>query len=67
MSSFKEKLKLNYGWISGGFFIFNKKIFKYLKSKNTILEKFPLESLAKKGQFKAFKHRGFGIVLTLKR
>ena len=25
MSSFKEKLKLNYGWISGGFFIFNKK------------------------------------------
>ena len=65
--SFKEKLKLNYGWISGGFFIFNKKIFKYLKSKNTILEKFPLESLAKKRQLKAFKHKGFWYSIDTKR
>lgn len=67
VSSFKEKLKLNYGWINGGFFIFNKKIFKYLKSKNTILEKLPLESLAKKGQFKAFKHKGFWYSIDTKR
>ena len=40
--SFKEKLKLNYGWINGGFF-FLSNIFKYLKSNTTVLEKFPLE------------------------
>ena len=67
VSSFKEKLKLNYGWISGGFFIFNKKIFKYLKSKNTILEKSPLESLAKKRQLKAYKHKGFWYSIDTKR
>ncbi len=65
--SFKEKLKLNYGWINGGFFIFSSDIFKYLKSKNTILEKFPLESLAKKGQLKAFKHKGFWYSIDTKR
>ncbi len=65
--SFKEKLKLNYGWINGGFFIFNSNIFKYLKSKNTVLEKFPLESLAKKGQLKAFKHQGFWYSIDTKR
>ena len=65
--SFKEKLKLNYGWINGGFFIFNSDIFKYLKSQNTILEKEPLESLAKKGQFKAFKHKDFWYSIDTKR
>lgn len=65
--SFKEKLKLNYGWINGGFFIFNSNIFKYLKSKSTVLEKAPLESLAKKGQFKAFKHNGFWYSIDTKR
>lgn len=67
VSSFKEKLKLNYGWINGGFFIFKSNIFKYLKSKSTVLEKAPLESLAKKGQFKAFKHKGFWYSIDTKR
>jgi len=38
-----------------------------LKSKNTILEKFPLESLAKKKQLKAFKHKGFWYSIDTKR
>tara|TARA_B100000989_G_scaffold296217_2_gene278985 strand:+ start:1822 stop:2556 length:735 start_codon:yes stop_codon:yes gene_type:complete len=65
--SFKEKLKLNYGWINGGYFVFNSNIFKYLKSNNTVLEKFPLESLAKKRQLKAFKHEGFWYSIDTKR
>ena len=65
--TFKEKLKLNYGWINGGFFVFNSKLFKYIKNKNSILEKFPLESLALKKQFKAFKHRGFWYSIDTKR
>ena len=65
--SFKEKLKLNYGWINGGFFIFKSDIFKYLKDKSAILEKEPLETLAKKGQFKAFKHKKFWYSIDTKR
>lgn len=65
--SFKEKLKLNYGWINGGFFVFKSDIFKYLKTKSAILEKEPLEMLAKKGQFKAFKHKKFWYSIDTKR
>ena len=65
--SFKEKMKLNYGWINGGFFIFKSNIFKFLKSNTTVLEKFPLESLAKKGQLKAFLHEGFWYSIDTKR
>lgn len=56
---FEEKKPLKTGWINGGFFIFNKKIFNYLKTKNTVLEKEPLENLAKKNQLNAYKHFSF--------
>ena len=45
-------------WINGGFFIFNPAIFSYL-AEDSILEKTPLESLAREGQLKSFKHDGF--------
>lgn len=57
VSKFKEKPKLNDGWINGGFFIFNENIFSYIKN-NEIFEKQPLERLVKKKQLAAFKHNG---------
>ena len=54
--SFTEKPK---EYINGGFFVFNNKIFKYLKNDNTILEKEPLEKIAKIKQLTAFKHNSF--------
>ena len=48
VTSFKEKQTINNSWVNGGFFIFNKDIFKYIKNDETILEKEPLETLAKK-------------------
>ena len=54
-----EKNPLDTGWINGGFFVFDPKIFKYLKSDKTILEKEPLIKLGKKNCLFAFKHRGF--------
>ena len=42
-----------------GFFVFNTKIFDYLKNDKTILEKSPLENLAISGNLSAFKHDGF--------
>ena len=46
-------------YINGGFFIFNNLIFNYLKNDQTVLEKEPLEQLAKKNKLYAFKHNNF--------
>lgn len=56
---FKEKSKLDEGWINGGFFVMEDKIFKYIKDKKTILEQYPLEKLSKLGKLGAYKHNGF--------
>lgn len=58
VSNFEEKPKVRYGWINGGFFIFNQNIFKYLKKKNEVFEKTPLERLVKNKELSAFKHEG---------
>ena len=59
VKKFEEKPVATQSWINGGFFVFNAKIFKFIKNDKTILEKSPLESLSKKGQLMAFKHNGF--------
>lgn len=46
-------------YINGGFFIFNKKIFNFLKSDETILEKEPLDKISKINQLSAYKHNSF--------
>ena len=55
---FKEKSSLDEGWINGGFFVMSQKIFDYLKSDSTYLERKPFEKLSKKKQLLAFKHKG---------
>lgn len=64
---FKEKPQVTKGWINGGFFVFNKKVFKYLKNDQTILEREPLEKLSKQKQLLAFKHEGFWQCVDTKR
>ena len=60
VTKFIEKPRGDGGWINGGFFVFNKKFFKFLKKdSNEMLERNSLESLVKKRQLKAFKHKGF--------
>ncbi len=56
---FNEKPQVKNDWINGGFFIFNKDIFKYLRSDNEILEKYPLQKLSKQRQLKAYKYKKF--------
>lgn len=56
---FKEKDKLDEGWINGGFFVLNKKIFKYLKGNNLVFEKKPLSKLCKDGELRAYVHNGY--------
>ena len=59
VTSFEEKNQLNEGWINGGFFIFNREIFDYIKNDRTSLEQEPLEALSKAKELIAFKHSGF--------
>ena len=56
---FKEKSKVDAGWINGGFFVLQPSIFKYLKNDKTYLEREPLVNISKKSQLVAFKHHGF--------
>ena len=67
VSVFREKSKIDEGWINGGFFVANKKFLKFIKNDNTILEKEPLENVVKKKQLSAFKHLGFWKCMDVKR
>lgn len=57
--SFREKPKGDGDYVNGGFFVFEPELFEYLKDDSTILEKEPLETLARKGELNAYKHGGF--------
>lgn len=59
ITNFKEKQKESLSFINGGFFVLNKKIFKYLNSDKDIFEDGPVQKLAKEKQLQAFKHTGF--------
>ena len=56
---FKEKSKMDEGWINGGFFVIESKFLKYIKSDKTFLEREPLEKITKKRKLNAFKHQGY--------
>lgn len=59
VTKFQEKTQLNQSWINGGFFVFDYRIFKFIKNDYTMLEKEPLTKLVKLGELKAFTHKGF--------
>lgn len=56
---FKEKPQSGEGWINGGFFVFEPGVFDYLKGDDTVLERAPLETMAKDGQLMAYQHPGY--------
>jgi len=57
--SFSEKPS-NTNSISGGYFVFDRRLFNYLKDdEQCVLEKEPLERLTMDGELKVFHHRGF--------
>ena len=56
---FKEKSKLDEGWINGGFFVMEPEFLKFIKGDKTFLEREPLEKLSKKNELIAYKHKNF--------
>jgi glucose-1-phosphate cytidylyltransferase len=59
VSYFKEKSKMDEGWINGGFFVISPKFLNFIKDDNTFLEREPLEKITKLKQLLAYKHCGF--------
>ena len=59
VKKFEEKNQLDEGWINGGYFIFSKDIFKYIKNDSTNFEMYSLKKLAYDNQLILIKHRDF--------
>ena len=67
VKTFKEKSKLDEGWINGGFFVVEPKFLNFIKGDATFLEREPLERASKNNQLLAFKHNGFWQCMDTKR
>lgn len=59
VAEFQEKPKGDGSWINAGFFVMGPEIFDYIDGDSTLLEREPLENLARDGQLVAYKHDGF--------
>tara|TARA_B100000767_G_scaffold198335_1_gene185267 strand:+ start:68 stop:754 length:687 start_codon:yes stop_codon:yes gene_type:complete len=64
---FKEKSKLDEGWINGGFFVAEPEFIKLIKGNDTYLEREPLETASSKKQLYAYKHYDFWQCMDTKR
>ncbi len=59
VADFSEKPQAERGWINGGFFVFERPVLDYLAGDDSVLEREPLERLARDGQLMAYRHEGF--------
>lgn len=56
---FYEKEQTAEGWINGGFFVLNPRVFDYIDGDDDIWERGPVERLAKDSELIGYKHYGF--------
>jgi glucose-1-phosphate cytidylyltransferase len=60
VSEFNEKPQVSAGWISGGFFVFSRGVLDRLADRQDLmLEREPLQQLARDGQLMAYAHDDF--------
>ena len=60
VSGFREKAREDGGWINGGFMVMEPEVFDYLSAEERcVLERKPLETLAREGKLGIYKHHGF--------
>ncbi len=59
VTRFAEKPPSSDAWINGGYFVMTPRIFAYLQSDATILEREPLERMAEDGELAVYKHSGY--------
>ena len=56
---FAEKPQIGEGWINGGFFVLEPRVFDYIDGDDVIFEREPMERLAKDGELIGFRHDAF--------
>src|SRR5205814_7447603 len=60
VQTFSEKPQAVDGLISGGFFAFKRKFFDYLQDADEcVMEKEPLERVAREGELRSYRHAGY--------
>ena len=59
VTKFQEKPQAGEGWINGGFFVFEPDVFDFISDDSTLLEREPLEQIAKKGELMVYQHPGY--------
>ncbi len=59
VKQFTEKPQIGEGWINGGFFVLEPGVLNYIKDDRTVLEREPLEQLARDRQLVAYRHDDF--------
>lgn len=59
VKSFREKSLVDGAPINAGYMVFEPAIFDYIDGDKTVLEKEPLENLAKDGQLMSYMHKGY--------
>ena len=60
VTGFREKAKEDGGWINGGFMVMEQGVFDYLNTEEgCVLERQPMEALAREGKLGIYKHSGF--------
>ena len=59
VAHFDEKPPGDGGWINGGFFVMEPRVFDYIDGDAVVLEQEPLKRLAADGELCAYRHRGF--------
>lgn len=60
VTGFREKAREDGGWINGGFMVMEPEVFEYLSVEECcVLERTPLETLAREGKLGIYKHPGF--------
>jgi len=65
--SFKEKPQTTQGWINGGYFVIEPEFFDFITGDSAILEREPLEEVARIGELMAYHHDGFWQCMDTKR
>lgn len=57
--AFREKSQEDSGWINGGFLVCNPEVLDYIADDTIMLEREPMEQLARENQLMCYKHYGF--------
>ena len=60
VKEFQEKAQESGGWINGGFMVMEPEVFDYLdEDSSCVLERAPMEKLAREGKMGVYRHTGF--------